>query len=91
MAHAVCQDYPSDATRDDQQPPTRTALPEHGIHQPCVLQLRQHEQELEEARLEPGGVSAWHSAVQAARKGPTLLNLNKSQQWMASESNHLFF
>jgi len=61
------------------------------MHQPCILQLRQQERELEEARLELGGVSAWHCAKQAARKGPALLSLNKYQQWMASESNHLFF
>lgn len=34
---------------------------------------------------------AQHSTEQTTNRAPAFINLNKYQQWMASESNHLFF
>lgn len=92
-AHAPSHSCPSYTTRNDQQPSTRRELPESGMHKPCLLHMGWWEPVLGNVRLESrrGAYMVWHSAVQAAWRGPTRVNLNTYQQWMASESNHLFF
>lgn len=93
LDHALPQGCPIYIARNDQQPSTRRVLPEYSMHKPGFLYLGQWERAEGKVRLEPrrGVYMAQHSTEQTAKWAPALINLNKYQQWIASESNRLFF